>query len=109
MSANISTGSGKPEIAYVGEKPWHGLGTKISEHATMDEVINAAGLDWTVSTRPVFQQVENQAFREIEGYQLIVRDDTQAVLGLSGRRYTPLQNRGFIYLTQPIKYAILVV
>lgn len=93
MSANISVGGGKPEIAYVGEKPWHGLGTKINENATMDEVIEAAGLDWTVSTRPVFQQVENQAFREIERYQLIVRDDTQAVLGLSGKRFTPLQNR----------------
>ncbi len=93
MSHNISHASGRAEIAYAGEHPWHSLGTPIPDNASMEEVIEAAGLDWTVSTQPIFQRLpNNKSFREVAGHQLIVRDDTQDILGVTGDRFTPLQN-----------------
>lgn len=92
MPADISKASGAPEIAYVGDKPWHGLGTKIEKDATMEEVIEAAGLGWTVGIRPVFQRLQDNKMREVEEAQLIIREDTQDVLGVTGRRFKPLQN-----------------
>ena len=39
-------------MAYAGEVPWHGLGTKVEDNLTPAEMMKAAGLDWTVSKRP---------------------------------------------------------
>ena len=32
-------------IAYVGETPWHGLGSKVEETITLEEFQKEAGLD----------------------------------------------------------------
>ena len=39
-------------MAYAGEVPWHGLGVKVDDTLTPQEMMKAAGLDWTVSKRP---------------------------------------------------------
>ena len=41
-------------MAYAGEVPWHGLGVQVEENLTPDEMLVAAGLDWTVSKRHMF-------------------------------------------------------
>ena len=41
-------------MAYAGELPWHGLGTKVPQDLSTDEFIKQAGLDWTVSKKPLF-------------------------------------------------------
>lgn len=38
---------------HANEVPWHGLGNTIDPEAGLDEWQRAAGLDWTVSKRPV--------------------------------------------------------
>jgi hypothetical protein len=39
-------------MAYYGPPPWHGLGTEVRKGVAAEEVILAAGLDWTVELRP---------------------------------------------------------
>ena len=35
-------------MAYAGELPWHGLGTKVSNDLTPFQMQQKAGLDWVV-------------------------------------------------------------
>ena len=48
MSAAVET------MAYAGEVPWHGLGVKVDDTMTPEEMLEAADLDWTVSKRPAY-------------------------------------------------------
>ena len=36
-------------MAYAGEVPWHGLGTKVPADLTPEQMLQAAGLDWEVN------------------------------------------------------------
>ena len=42
MPANVQT------MAFYGEVPWHGLGTRVPKGVTAGQMIKAADLDWTV-------------------------------------------------------------
>lgn len=92
MSHNIEfhPTTGKPMIAYVGETPWHGLGTEVPADLTPQQMLEAAGLDWTVSCR-------NQAYIHDERYmqsgdQALVRDlDGKWFCGIS-EGWFPAQN-----------------
>jgi phage/plasmid-like protein (TIGR03299 family) len=76
-------------MMYVGEKPWHKLGKELGKIATAAEALAASGLDWTVSKRPVFLE----GGVKIEDHLAVVRDDTNAPLGIVGHMYKPLQNK----------------
>ena len=45
MAHNIET------MAYAGEVPWHGLGKAVDSNMTPAQMLEAAGLDWSVSKR----------------------------------------------------------
>lgn len=82
MSANVET------MMYVREKPWHGLGTMVTEAPTSADALRFAGLDWSVRQEPVF----NARGGIVKGYKANVRDTDDAVLGIVGDRYKVVQN-----------------
>ena len=96
MPAGITSADG---MAYVGRRPWHGLGTFVEGQAmTAEQAIGAAGLDWKVLTEPVYRDVQTDSwrpgdFKAIEGKRAIVREDTDEVFGVMSDGYTPIQNR----------------
>jgi phage/plasmid-like protein (TIGR03299 family) len=80
---------GTAAMAYTGETPWHGLGTYLGDQdVDSRRMIAAAGLDWTVSRQKLITvdgvDVPNQV--------AIVRNDRNAVLGVTSSTYEPLQN-----------------
>lgn len=83
----------------VREVPWHGEGVILdSPPRSIDEAIEAAGLDWEVVQRPVYAMVSEEGDEElvvepIEDYFVNVRTDTNAPLGIVTGRYTPVQNK----------------
>lgn len=81
MAANVET------MLYVGETPWHGLGTKVDSAPTSAEAIKLAGLDWTVEQSPI---MVNGA--EVEGYLANVRNTDGKILGITSDKYKPVQN-----------------
>src|SRR4051794_10083005 len=91
MPANIQT------IAYYGEEPWHGLGTPVPRGVTAEEMIRAAGLDWSVDVRPARGAKEINAKGEYSRYEVFRvprpnTDEAEVLFGVVGRRYLPLQN-----------------
>jgi len=91
MAHNLSTTGDRASMMYVGERPWHGLGTRLDGPATAREAITAAGLDWRVVERPVYDDYGN-SFRGIDGYKALIREDSTVALSIVGEKYTPIQN-----------------
>jgi phage/plasmid-like protein (TIGR03299 family) len=100
MSANLGTFRGRTAMFYAGkETPWHGTGVKLEKRATAAEALEAAGLDWEVHRRPIY----NAEGQQIPNYQALVRSDTSDVLSVLGDRYVPLQNReGFNFFDEVV-------
>ena len=104
MSAGITTRDG---MMYVGETPWHGLGTKLAEVATSAEAIAAANMGWKVIQTPVYTAIPRIAItngvdgqhtvgsvdmKTVEGQLALVREDTSEVFAIMSDGYTPVQN-----------------
>lgn len=91
MPANVQT------MAYYGDVPWHGLGTSVSNKATANEMIHAAGLDWEVELRPARGAREINKKGEFSRYEVVrlprpEMQEIEVLLGVVGRRYQVLQN-----------------
>ena len=92
MAHNIET------MAYAGEVPWHGLGVQVDGNLTPNEMLQQAGLDWTVSKRNIFtynNAVSDKADDLImsDDYYMLVRDSDNNILGPCGPRFIPTQNQ----------------
>lgn len=77
----------------VREKPWHYEMTKertkiIQEAPTAKEAIIAAGLDWRIEGKPVF----DEKGRAISGYRANERSTDKSILGIVSSRYSVVQN-----------------
>lgn len=85
MAANVET------MAYYGEMPWHGLGTKVDKLMTADECLVTAGLDWKVTKEKIFAQVDGKKIF-IPNKYATVRSTDNRPLGVVGASYKPVQN-----------------
>jgi phage/plasmid-like protein (TIGR03299 family) len=92
MSHEIDLSTGKPAIAYVGEKPWHGLGEKLPDRASIDTWLQAARLGWELKRLPV-QYLVNGRLRTMDDRFVLVRSDTHAALSVVSGDYKIVQPR----------------
>jgi phage/plasmid-like protein (TIGR03299 family) len=51
-------GTGRAEMAYVGQTPWHGLGQQLVRGASIEDWCIAAGMDWEIMRTPILFDVE---------------------------------------------------
>lgn len=90
-------------MAYANEVPWHGLGQPVDGNMTPEQMLVAAGLDWTVSKRPAYTIAQPFAqnlydptatteLLHVPDSYFIVRDSDNSVLSHSGESYVPFQN-----------------
>ena len=91
MPHELSISEGRAEMMYVGDTPWHGLGTRLDRPATALEAIQAAHLDWTVHGAPVGLRTHS-GYQDIDGYQAIHRTDTGEVFAVLSDQYQTVQN-----------------
>ena len=89
MSANINITDGKESVMVVGESAWHRMGVRLDSPATAEEAIKLGGLDYEVEKRQLTAEGVDKPLRDMA----TVRQDTNAVLGIVGPRYTIIQNR----------------
>ena len=57
-------------MAYAGKVPWHGLGEKVEDTLTPEEMLVKAGLDWSV--RDEIVQLINQLSKDTQIIQMMV-------------------------------------
>lgn len=97
MTANISMFGNVAEMAFVGEKPWHGLGQELQEGAGLDTWAQAAGMEWKVQRSQVRYATE---FGQADDNLLVWRDrmvlfrsDSKLPLGVVSDGYKVVQPR----------------
>ena len=79
---------GTVEMAYVGETPWHHLGTKLPEGTPVPEWIDAAGMNWSVEKSPVQFMVPGETeLRTFDDRFALYRSDNKAPLGVVSSDY----------------------
>ncbi len=81
---------------YFGERPWHQLGTRLDQPATLDEALAAGRLDWKVELLPL--AIDEPAADKVSQRLAVARCDRQPgargrILGVVHRNFVPLQNR----------------
>lgn len=94
---------------YLGvrELPWRGVGTVIEQAIPMPEAIALAGLDYTVVTRPLLCNADENGTMIDTGRVAIMRPPTQddpeyRVLGVASPTYEVLQNMQLAELLEPL-------
>lgn len=89
MAHELEIVNGEAQMFYRGELPWHKMGRFIEpdKKLTAEEAIIMAGLNWNVETKPLFLDNGLQA-----PANAVVRSDKDAILGVVGKDYKPLQN-----------------
>lgn len=80
---------------YVGDVPWHKLGTRLSVPATLENALKAGALDWEVALEPLV--LANSGVSVPHRMAVVRRDRTPReagyVLGAVHPAFRPLQNR----------------
>lgn len=90
MAHMIEMVNGKAQMAYAGDVPWHGLGTKVPADLTPAQMLEAAGLDWTVEKIPAFAKVDGK--QVAIGQSALVRSMDNAILDVVSDDWNPVQN-----------------
>lgn len=85
------------EMFSVREVPWHGLGSVLPEYPkTVEEILTAAGLDWTVEEFPVEVPLPSGVRLVADDKKAIVRTSDDTLLSIMGGTYTPIQPRALV-------------
>ena len=91
MAHMIEEIDGVAQMAYAGALPWHGLGTKVPNDLTPEQMLEAAGLDWTVEKIPAFANI---AGKEVNiGQSALVRSRDDKILDVVSNDWNPVQNK----------------
>jgi phage/plasmid-like protein (TIGR03299 family) len=88
MSHEVEMVDGVAQMAYAGETPWHGLGTKVAPDLSPIQIMSKAGLDWSVEK----ETMTTASGVEIEGKKALVRSSDNKVLDVVGDGWNPVQN-----------------
>lgn len=92
MAHMIETRNGIAQMAYAGDVPWHGLGTRVPADLTPIQMLEAAGLNWHVDMIPSYYV--NPLSQEVEpiGRSALVRDVDGKMLDVVSEDWNPVQN-----------------
>ena len=90
MAHELEIVNGKAQMAYVGDTPWHGLGTKLPQDVTPHQMLEAAGLDWTVERHPQFVEINGDKI--FTGKQALVRSTDNKIIDTVTDEWNPVQN-----------------
>jgi len=88
MAHEVEIINGQAQLAYAGDKPWHGLGVEVSNDLTPEQMMVKAGLDWEVDKESVF----TASGVEVPGKKALIRKSDGSILDMVGDDWNPVQN-----------------
>ena len=77
-------------MAYAGEVPWHGLGVQVIDDLTPAQMLDKAGLDWTVDKIPTYVDYNGQKIPTEDS--ALVRSSDGKILSVVSGEWNPVQN-----------------
>jgi phage/plasmid-like protein (TIGR03299 family) len=88
---------GKAQMVFQGDRNavWHRLGTEIPADLTPQQVMEVAGLDWSVNKMPLTVDYTSPVLGEMKidtGHSALVRDKDMSVLDVVPSSWNPVQN-----------------
>jgi len=90
MAAEIDTSNNRQNMAFVGQTPWHGLGSHLTAGADIETWRTAAGLAWEVAETEVLFR-DQTLVREFPDTKILLRSDTRAPLSVVSKWYNTVQ------------------
>ena len=83
-------------MAYANEVPWHGLGARVDGTVTVEEMLEAAGLNWSLRRVPLVVGAGEDVPEEmvglaVDGRSAWIRDSDRKVMAVAGNSWRPLQ------------------
>ena len=91
MAHEIEMVNGVAQMAYVGQVPWHGLGMKVPADLSPTQMLEVAGLDWSVEKIPAFSTINGQ--QVAIGQSALVRSFDDSILDVVSDDWNPVQNQ----------------
>ena len=88
MAHELEIVNGQAQMAYVGDVPWHGLGTKVPADLTPDQFMEKAGLNWSVEKEDIL----TRSGIKVKNKQALVRSSDGSILDVVGNGWNPVQN-----------------
>jgi len=83
-------GTGKASMAYVGDAPWHSLGSRLTPNSPLEVWAEEAGLNFSVNSADVkFDTPVGQSV--FDSKRVLYRSDTHAPLAVVGSKYKVVQ------------------
>jgi len=82
-------------MAYVGNTPWHQLGTQLPPKQPIEVWARSAGMDWDIVSSPVYYRTQDETadLTPFSDHKVLFRSDTKAPLSVVGDRYQIVQPR----------------
>lgn len=77
--------------AYAGELPWHGLGKSVPNDLTSEQMMQAAGCDWTVSKQPMYRKYNDEY--HVTNMTALTRDSDNKILDYVPETWNENQNK----------------
>ena len=77
-------------MAYAGETPWHGLGVQVPADLSPAQMLEKAGLDWTVEKIPAYADIGGK--KTSVGWSALVRSSDEKMLSTVSHDWNPVQN-----------------
>jgi len=87
-------GINQAEMAYAGERPWHGLGQQVNANASLEEWLDQAHMQW--SYKESVAQFTNGSLHEYPDFKVLYRSDNNQPLSVVSNRYKVVQPKQIV-------------
>lgn len=78
-------------MAWANEVPWHGLGNRVDSSISIDDMLVAAGLNWTVDPHDTFTEINGKRIQLPR--KAMVRSSDGKIMTVTGDNWKPFQNK----------------